>query len=259
MLSMAAVFAAFALVVWLAYGDSGPRVTTGEPPLIRASTTPFKVPPDDPGGRQVEDLGAVGNLLGEQPPAPGPERLLPPPEEPLRPALAAAAPEAIGTGAAAPAPTPAGQPVAAAAAAVPEAPAAPELAARSAGGIGTVPIAATADGGLPAKPAPAEQQLAKLTPPAAAAKPAASAAGAGRYRVQLAAVREQADAERAWSSFQRDFAGVLGSFTPFYERADTDNGVFFRVQVGPFADSAKADQICAELKQRNASCFVISR
>jgi cell division septation protein DedD len=79
------------------------------------------------------------------------------------------------------------------------------------------------------------------------------------YRVQLAAVREQADARRAWDLFMLDLGPILSRYQPYFERADTTNGIFYRVQVGPFASAGAAETVCDELKQRNASCFVVRR
>jgi cell division septation protein DedD len=81
----------------------------------------------------------------------------------------------------------------------------------------------------------------------------------GDYRIQLAAVREEADARRAWDLFLVDLGPVLGGLQPFIERAETANGVFYRVQIGPFASLQEAESLCDQLKQRNASCFVIRR
>ena len=81
----------------------------------------------------------------------------------------------------------------------------------------------------------------------------------GPYRIQLAAVRDEADARRAWDLFQVDLGPVLSGLEPFIERADTANGVFYRVQIGPFANLQDAEALCDQLKQRNASCFVIRR
>jgi cell division septation protein DedD len=81
----------------------------------------------------------------------------------------------------------------------------------------------------------------------------------GPYRIQLAAVRDEADAQRAWDLFQVDLGPVLSGLEPFIERADTANGVFYRVQIGPFANLPDAEALCDQLKQRNASCFVIRR
>ena len=81
----------------------------------------------------------------------------------------------------------------------------------------------------------------------------------GDFRIQLAAVRGQADARRAWELFVRDLGPVLAGIEPIFERADTANGVFYRVQIGPFASQQAAESLCEQLKQHNASCFVIRR
>jgi cell division septation protein DedD len=139
----------------------------------------------------------------------------------------------------------------------------------------------TATPAAPREPTPAptarprEQQMTATTPsgprdgtptgretrePAITAAPSQSqtASGSG-YRVQLAAVREQADARRAWDLFMLDLGPILSRYQPYFERADTANGIFYRVQVGPFASAEAAETTCDELKQRNASCFVVRR
>ncbi|MGH6945208.1 MAG: hypothetical protein ACREH6_13430, partial [Geminicoccaceae bacterium] len=87
-LPVLAVFVAFGAVVWLAHED-GPRGSPiGEPPLIRATATPIKLPPDDPGGREIANQGEVRELLSDAPTTEPIERLLPLPEEPLNPEVA---------------------------------------------------------------------------------------------------------------------------------------------------------------------------
>ena len=81
----------------------------------------------------------------------------------------------------------------------------------------------------------------------------------GGYRIQLAAVRDEADARRAWDLYLVDLGPVLRGVQPFIERAETGNGTFYRVQIGPFANQQEAELLCDELKRRNASCFVIRR
>jgi cell division septation protein DedD len=56
-----------------------------------------------------------------------------------------------------------------------------------------------------------------------------------------------------------DLGPVLSAVEPIFERAETANGVFYRVQIGPFANQQTAESLCEQLKQRNASCFVIRR
>ena len=100
----------------------------------------------------------------------------------------------------------------------------------------------------------ASTETAALSPP-----PAPPIATDGDFRIQLAAVRGQADARRAWELFARDLGPALRGVEPIFERADTVNGVFYRVQIGPFARQEAAESLCEQLKQHNASCFVIRR
>ena len=82
-LPMFAVFAAFGSIVWLAYVDRPDR-PVGEPPLIQADLRPIKVPPNGADARELPAEGEVAELFTDRPPA-QPERILPPPEEPILP------------------------------------------------------------------------------------------------------------------------------------------------------------------------------
>jgi SPOR domain len=338
-LPVVTVFTVFVAIVWLAYQENA-RVPAGEPPLIRAIAAPYKRAPDDPGGRQVADQGAINQLLRDDPGPAQPERVLPLPEEPRTPIIGAAprgetpppaapdAGEGRATTAGAPSATPPDQPAQSAGAADdgdatreaeaalarlladvgPEASSAeqPAAAERSAPARPdpVVGVPATRSDPPPSTTAPtivrrdpppapasidapsreADEALTRLLAevaglpadvrpesPAAPERPQAVAAiapaepvesqrtmGPG-FRVQLAAVREQDDARRAWA----DLAGRLGSlvadYEPFYERAETVNGVFYRIQLGPFASEQTADRLCVEVQRRNASCFVVVR
>jgi SPOR domain len=333
------VFTVFVVIVWLAYQENA-RVPSGEPPLIRAIAAPYKRAPDDPGGRQVADQGAINQLLRDDPGPAQPERVLPLPEEPRTPIIGAAprgetAPpaaadsgEVAATTAGAPSATPPDEPAQSAGAADdadatreaeaalarlladvgPEASSAERPAAAERAAPATpdpvVDVPATRPDPPPSTTAPtivrrdapaaaprvdapsreADEALTRLLadvaglpadvtpqPQAAAERPQSVAAvapadpvdnrrmmGPG-FRVQLAAVREQDDARRAWT----DLAGRLGSlvadYEPFYERAETVNGVFYRIQLGPFASEQTADRLCVEVQRRNASCFVVVR
>jgi hypothetical protein len=330
------VFAVFAVVVWLAYQENA-RVPTGEPPLIRAVAAPYKLAPDDPGGRQVADQGEINQLLRDEPSPAQPERVLPLPEEPRAPVIGAApqipaapvetgeepavagatagAPQgepspAQGAGAAGDAtqeaeaalarlladvgpamssegqpapeqpaveqsPAPAPDPVVPAVRPAPppsstaptivrrEAPQAPapvDAPSREADEALTRLLAEVA--GLPADAAP-ERQAAPASPPGTVAAIApADPVGARRtigpgFRVQLAAVREQDDVRRAWAGLVDRLGSLVADHEPFYERAETANGVFYRIQLGPFASEQTADLLCDEVLRRNASCFVV--
>ena len=109
-----------------------------------------------------------------------------------------------------------------------------------------------------AAPAPPGSEIATATPPQAP-PPRAPISADGDFRIQLAAVRSEADAQRAWQLFMGDLGFMLADVEPIFERADTAHGVFYRVQIGPFASQEAAESLCEQLKRRNASCFVIRR
>ena len=115
--------------------------------------------------------------------------------------------------------------------------------------------------GAPAAGAPAPERSTETAALSGAGPPLAPPpiVPDGDFRIQLAAVRGEDDARRAWNLFMVDLGPVLSRVEPIFERAETANGVFYRVQIGPFASQETAENLCDELKQRNASCFVISR
>jgi SPOR domain len=333
------VFAVFAVVVWLGYQENA-RVPTGEPPLVRAIASPYKVAPDDPGGREVADQGAINELLRDEPRPAQPERVLPLPEEPRAPIIRAApqspapaatadageAPPAV-AGSAAGAPQAEPSPtqgagtsddatqeagaalarlltdVGSAPSSAEEPAATPQTAEEEPAppASGAVAVPATRPASPPSTPAativrqegprvaapvdvPSREADAALTrllaevagvpadagpepQPAPASSPSSTLAaiapaersgsmGPG-YRVQLAAVREQDDARRAWDGLVDRLGSLVADQQPVFERAETVNGVFYRVQLGPFANERAADRLCVELQRRNASCFVV--
>ncbi|HEX8258550.1 MAG TPA: SPOR domain-containing protein [Allosphingosinicella sp.] len=101
----------------------------------------------------------------------------------------------------------------------------------------------------PAKAPPAK--------PAAAAKPAvqvaAKAAPGGKWRVQLGAYGSPAAAQGQWSTLSRKI-GALGGLQPSYEAA----GKFTRLRVGPLANRAAADKLCASAKAAGQACFTVA-
>lgn len=259
------VFLVCAGIIWLAHFETGEMTSDRQPPLVKAASVPLKRSPEDPGGRAVAELGGVRDLLREQP-AEAEEQLLPGPEQPVSPSDrdGADAPPGASDG---------GE----------DGNARDALEALVAEiqnekpGNGT----ADADGASPetaidvtelseveadqpaasgtASPVEDNQEPPAAETAAAAATPVFSASEDGRFRIQLAAVREEEDAKRAWNAFEQQLGSFITGLQPFFERAETSNGVFYRVQVGPFAETTEADRVCVELKKQNASCFVVSR
>ena len=229
-------------------------------PVVRADPRPTKVRPDNPGGIDVpfqnteiydrlgqQSSGAAGRAQASRTTAPGTaERLMPGPETPM----------------ARPQPPPA--PVAAIPV-VPEIVVPPDAVvvtppARASippAGAAALPQAAPPP---PAAPAPAAAPPATARPaptpvPQVAVAPAAPSTGA---RIQLASVRDAADAQREWARVVRQYPDLLGSLTPQFVPADLgDRGIFVRVQAGPFASPEAARATCDALRARGAGCNVV--
>lgn len=101
----------------------------------------------------------------------------------------------------------------------------------------------------PPPPAPS------TSPPAATAPPPPSQ----QYRIQIASVRTEDQAEAEWKRVAGRYPELLGRLTPYYERFETNNsGVYYRVQGGPLIDEALAELLCAQLKARKVPCLVIA-
>jgi hypothetical protein len=116
------------------------------------------------------------------------------------------------------------------------------------------PVLATA-------PSPADSQPASSAAPPIIAAPDDDGRSATQptYRIQLASVREEADARRAWDLYRLELGEVLSGFEPVIERAEIANGTFYRVQAGAFADRLAAEAVCEELKAQNTACLVVRR
>jgi hypothetical protein len=262
----------------------------GDVPEITADATPEKVKPADQGGLQVpnQNVQVLENMNG-QPKAQSGETVLPPPEQPVAPP--AVTDQAAAGTAAAPSPaggstqTPADQ-SAPAAPAVPsvQAPAVPAPAttgsaastAPAAPAAPAVPAVPTANSSAmtstPAVPAAttvasaAGSNAAPSTAPTAAttAEPAAkttttttSAAPAGKLRIQLAAVKSEAAAKSTWEKLQKAHPAQLGNLSLMVEKVDKGaEGIFYRVQAGPFSDKNAAKSVCSALSAQGQACIL---
>ncbi|WP_129794593.1 SPOR domain-containing protein [Sphingosinicella sp. CPCC 101087] len=91
----------------------------------------------------------------------------------------------------------------------------------------------------PTRTEPAGRAETRAAPPAAASS---------RWRVQLGAFSNDANARRAWDAL----SGRLNGLQPFYVRA----GNLVRLQAGPLPSRAAAQQACASL--RGQGCFPVA-
>jgi hypothetical protein len=107
-----------------------------------------------------------------------------------------------------------------------------------------------------------------LTPQVAQTEPAAeprtrvatmapTAPSGGGYLVQVSSQRNEADAQASYRILQGKFPTVLGSRSPLIKRADLgEKGVYYRAMVGPFGSSEEASQFCGSLKTAGGQCVI---
>jgi hypothetical protein len=242
------------------------------PPMVTADNDPYKTRPEEPGGMKVENKDKlVYNRIAEADGAVRPEeKLLPEPEQPRAPPTGST-PVDNGGGAVV------GGGMVPTIPAIPEPPPPPEAAAPEAPALalGTPPlpkppVAAETEAPVAAAPtpivpeppkAPAPAPAVPAPPPAAAAPaPVAPTAGGakGNTLIQVAALRSEAEAEKAWNGIQSKNRDLLGTYPHRVVRADLgDKGVYFRLRVGPVGDDTQAKALCETLKSRGQGCLVV--
>jgi hypothetical protein len=259
MVSLAAL-ASFGGVIYWAHEQDIKSGGEGIIPLIRADDKPVKVKPDSPGGLVVPDQDkTVYNSISPGSVPTGPEKLLPPPPVPQIPP--AVPPQAMPT-----VPAPATPPSDAAAPAAPPAAVLPANAQANAPALPpAVPVAPAAPAAPPvaAAPAPTAPTIpapATLTAPAAAAPNQSIASlidNISGYRIQLASVRSEEQAQATWARMQKSNGDVLSSLTMRAVKVDLgDRGIYYRVQAGPL-DEGGAQSACSKLKSRSVDCIVV--
>lgn len=271
-LALVGTAGAFGYWAW----STGPR---GEPPLIKADTTPNKVVPatqaDAAGNKSIydrfSDRGATGERMVSREEAPAEIKSAPPrsvypsaggvygpaPSQPGAAAPQVAAPPPSGV-------SPNGAPrvvhtetirpsqVASADLAQPVAP--PLTAAAAPPSPPPAPVAAA-----PAKqPAPRTKQAAQS--PAAQpteAPPVREAAPTGGFVVQLSSQKTEEEARASFKVLASKYASVFGDREPYIKRVTIpEKGTFYRANVGPFATSAEANHFCSNLKIVGGQCIV---
>ena len=274
---------AFGGIVWYAY-DQGLRTGSEESaPLIRADTSPVRVRPENPGGLQVPHQDKLifeklvgGSRTGERPV----EQLLPRPEKPM-PAPLPAVPPAVAsvekpkappsTGASAAIAPPPPPPLVVASKPVPAGIPPARIPSNTKAPRQLVPAPATIVNPAPAaKSVPVPKPAARPTKKAPAANPVAKAATkpagrgvtptqGGRFRIQIAAFKNEAVARSTWRRVQSAHKAQLGALTLTVERIQiADKGTFHRVQAGPLNET-KARAVCKVLAARGQDCIVVRR
>lgn len=109
-------------------------------------------------------------------------------------------------------------------------------------------------------PPPAQRSRAAPQPPAVAPAPQPASPASSGYRIQLAALRSDADAQATWKRLQAKHGALLGSYQPSIVKTDLGGlGTFYRVQLGPFPDKAATQQLCKNFKSGGLDCFLLAQ
>ncbi len=103
----------------------------------------------------------------------------------------------------------------------------------------------------PAKPI----ETASLEGTPASASPPVSAGGS--VAIQLGSFPTDLLAASSWSRIKTSNAGVLGDYSPKFQRAEVEGkGTWYRLQVTGFADKASAQDVCNKLKANGQACII---
>jgi hypothetical protein len=255
-------------IVWYAYSQGVREGTEAAAPLLRPDSQ-AKVTPLDPGGRpipgtELKVYTAIGDD-GEERPV---ERLLPPPEEPrVPPDPAESAPDvaAVSEGVetlprvsadSAPTRAPIPAPELPDSSLAPPAEPPPTVGADTADAA-TEPVTPPPAPVVEAEPEPAPSETEAAAPTRTAALTPPADAGSG-WRIQIAALRSDADARAQWERITRANPDLLGGLALQVQTATVNGIQYFRVRGGPLADGDAAKALCARLKAADVACIPVA-
>jgi tetratricopeptide (TPR) repeat protein len=118
-------------------------------------------------------------------------------------------------------------------------------------------------------PAAAAGPSAARTPPPQAAPPALRQdapaenpprAAGGRYRLQVAAVRSEAEAQALAARVREKHGADIGALRTEIDQTVVGNmGTLYRVRLGPFADANEPRALCARLKGDGLDCLIVTQ
>ncbi len=78
-----------------------------------------------------------------------------------------------------------------------------------------------------------------------------------QFWIQVGSHKDEATARAEWQKIQGTVEATAPSSGNRIQRADLGaRGIYYRVQVGPFASAGEAGQLCARLKTRAVECFL---
>ena len=82
----------------------------------------------------------------------------------------------------------------------------------------------------------------------------------GIFFVQLASLKSEERARKAWSELQAKHAELLGDLALTVQSTEVaGRGTFYRLQTGPFPNRATAEDMCQQLRTAKLDCLVRQR
>ncbi len=79
----------------------------------------------------------------------------------------------------------------------------------------------------------------------------------GTYRIQIGSVSSDAQARRLWKQQTGKNGDLLGALSLNIQQATINGRTFYRVQGGPLSGRASAQGLCNELKKRQTGCIIV--
>jgi tetratricopeptide (TPR) repeat protein len=87
-----------------------------------------------------------------------------------------------------------------------------------------------------------------------------AATASGKYRLQVAAVRSQAEAQAVAARMRQKHGPDLGALRTEIDQTVVGNmGTLYRVRIGPFADANEPRALCAKLKGDGLDCMIVTQ
>lgn len=248
-----------AVVGWFVLSPRYADAPDAELPVIRRPQNAVKIQPAEPGGMEIlnQDKSVYDIIEKKDTSAPVVENLLPPPEEPQLPVIAAQPETTVADRVTAQIQPTIVEEKAEEIIRVAEAPK-PQPVQEPKAEPAPVPLSQAA--AEPA-PAPAPEPVVRPEPqpapqPKAAPQPQPKAAAAGSWQVQLMSSPNKTAIDSAWKNLVKKYP-VLNGQPHEIETADLGpKGTFYRLKAGAFADRAGADNLCNDLKALGGSCIV---
>ena len=250
-----------AVVGWFVLSPRYADAPDAELPVIRRPQNAVKIQPAEPGGMEIlnQDKSVYDIIEKKDTSAPVVENLLPPPEEPQLPVIAAQPETTVADRVTAQIQPTIVEEKAEEIIRVAEAPK-PQPVQEPKAEPAPVPLSQAAAEPAPA-PAPEpvvrpDPQHAPQPKAAPAPQPKPKAAAAGSWQVQLMSSPNKTAIDSAWKNLVKKYP-VLNGQPHEIETADLGSkGTFYRLKAGAFADRAGADNLCNDLKALGGSCIV---